>query len=804
MKMENRTRVKKRFGGKVVFSVCSLLAGASCAPGAGPKEGVASVQLAIREAPADAACLRVNAVGTKTVTRLFGLTPGQSTEFNMGALPTGSVVFSADAFDKPCSTNDFSSASYVSDQVASVLKSGNNGQIVLTMNARANASLAVEFPGLANGKWVSIGGSPVGAPATVKAVGDTSDSSTSVFDISINGYFLETKTGPDNQKYTRLVVPGLGAMGQVGAPDLPALRMDLAVPSSVQAVSAAVEVLDSVELPGFLAWPSPEPGSDQTQEVGYPDKFVRNERIYAGNSAFPGAVAPPAPVSAKLGSIRGAGVQVSPASWNPESKTLVLNTHMRVAFSHKGTFDSDQPITKERNLSATVKFANWSSVSRFIAVNPLQFTGDFLFIYPVGYNDELAPLVAQKYARGFSVTQRTLAETGSTCSSIRAAISTWYASRPAWRDKYAILVGDVAQIPLCTSPTGDPTDDLYGDADGDGINDLDEEVYVGRLSVDSEAEAATQVEKILRYEDSPELFFNYGRTLLVAHKEEAPGKYVGAHESVRTASYAVPPLFTTLYGHVPGVSDADVSDAINGGMGLVAYRGHGSSSAWTGWNTAGDYFNTADVSALNNALTQTPVVWSFSCNNSELGVSDSISEFWMNNSKRGAAHYGSTVPSGTFQNHELDRQMFKAVFDSGITTHARAIEQGEAQMAAISGGSGNAWMYLLLGDPEMRIRRGPKVQFVLKLPDTVTLCPNGNCGLNIQVQDELGNPIPDLLVSAYKPGVRLPEVLDNAYTDAKGSVLLPLKAQTVGEMILSVRDLAGNGQTQSIIVQGLK
>ena len=38
------------------------------------------------------------------------------------------------------------------------------------------------------------------------------------------------------------------------------------------------------------------------------------------------------------------------------------------------------------------------------------------------------------------------------------------------------------------------------------------------------------------------------------------------------------------------------------------------------------------------------------------------------------AHYGATVDSWTTQNHELDRQMFKAVYDLGLTTHAQAIE----------------------------------------------------------------------------------------------------------------------------------
>ncbi|MDX2020098.1 MAG: C25 family cysteine peptidase [Deltaproteobacteria bacterium] len=779
----------------------ALSAGA-CAAHEPPANNAAEVQLAIRQAPADAACLRVSAVGTKNVSQTIGLSPGQNTVFSMGNLPTGSVVFSAEAFDQPCALSDFSSPSYVSDHVASVLKPGKNGQVVLTMGARASASVAVEFPGEEKGRWVGIAGAPIGTPAAITSA--ASNDSESVFDIAIAGYFLEEKTGPDGAKYTRMSIPGLGTFGQVGAPDLPVVRMDLAVPTSVRAVSASAEILASVELQNFVAWPAPQPGSDQTnaaQELGFPDRFSKDDKIYAGQRPFPADTVAPALVSAKLGSIRGASVEVNPAVWDPTTNTLKLATQMRVTFDHKGTFDNDAPITQERNLSAAAKFANWTSISRFISVNALFFAGDFLFIYPPGYQDEMAPLVSQKAARGFAVTERTLAETGGTCASIRAAIATWYASRSAARDKFAILVGDTAQIPLCAAPTGAPSDDLYGDADGDGVNDLDEEVYVGRLSVNSEADAATQVDKILRYEDHAELFFNYGRTLLVAHKEEAPGKYVGAHESVRTAAYTVPPTFSTLYGHISGVNDADVTSAINGGMGLVAYRGHGSSNAWTGWNTANEYYDTSDVSALNNALTQTPVVWSFACNNAELDVSDSIGEVWMANSKRGVAHYGSTIPSGTYQNHELDRQMFQAVFTAGLTTHGRAIERGEAQMAAISGASGNAWMYLLLGDPEMRLRRGPKISFTIRLLEAPRLCPNGNCGLPVSILDEKGNPAPNVLVSAYKPGTRLPEVFDNRYTDEKGTAILPASIATPGAVTVSVRDLAGNGDAQTIIVQ---
>ena len=179
-------------------------------------------------------------------------------------------------------------------------------------------------------------------------------------------------------------------------------------------------------------------------------------------------------------------------------------------------------------------------------------------------------------------------------------------------------------------------------------DDLDEEIYPGRLSVDSEAGLSNQVTKILPYEDSPPLYCCYDRALLVAHKEGAPGKYVGAHESVRAAAYSVPPVFSTLYGSVAGVDDTDVSLAINNELRLVAYRGHGSSSAWTAWNLVNDNYNGTDVIGLANIGSQSPVVWSLACTNNDLNAADSIGEVWMKDpNNRAVSFYGAAVPSYT-------------------------------------------------------------------------------------------------------------------------------------------------------------
>lgn len=80
--------------------------------------------------------------------------------------------------------------------------------------------------------------------------------------------------------------------------------------------------------------------------------------------------------------------------------------------------------------------------------------------------------------------------------------------------------------------------------------------------------------------------------------------------------------------------------------------------------------------------------------------------------------YGATVPSGTTQNHELDRRIFKGVYDLDLVTQSHAIEYAEAQMDVVVG-SGNAWLHLLLGTPDMQIRRHNPNSIEFTIPEFI-------------------------------------------------------------------------------------
>ncbi len=668
-------------------------------------------------------------------------------------------------------------------------------------------------------------GAPAGTPAVVSYDASASGLSDSYFDITIHGFWSELVTGPDALTYTKIDVPGLAQavdMPTPGAPSLPVARAILGLGNDASMVSlSSMTILDQRSFPAFgLVWPDIIPERDDS--FGSPPVFVRDEAIYGSTAPWPalnGSIKGPRSVIAGM---RGALVEIHPIKWNPASGALTVAASARVHFSHPGIAVSSAPITKERGRLAAQVFVNWPGIQPQFAINTLHYNSNFLFIYPPGYKNELQPLMDQKKARGFAVTELTTAQTGHTCASVRQAIFDWYDSTPPENDKYLLLVGDVDEIPMCTSPPlvedplGVPTDDLYGTS-GEGeipfVVNLNKAIHHGRLSVNDESDCAGQVRKILDYEDhASSSDTHYDDVLLAAHKEGAPFKYVGSQEEVRFASYAVPPVFRTRYGNTPFGTNFDVTSDIDGGMGMVVYRGHGLDAGWMDWNLEfGEDYRTDDVDALNNG-TKTPVVMAVGCSNSELVSSDCISEHWMSKFPGGGvAAVGASSESWTAPNHEFNRLWFEAIYDKGFTTITHALEYAELEVAKFDAhGIANTWMYLLLGDPDLQIRRRNPDPWQVIAPAYIAACQSGCAPLQVQVLTQSGSPVNDALVAAWKPagpsavaGAPADEVFDNRYTGTDGLATLPGTPITPGWIVFTVQDDAGNAIRDSIEVRDM-
>ena len=678
------------------------------------------------------------------------------------------------------------------------------------------ALIALSLAACAEGPWtwVALDQAPEGSEAEITLDEARSGASETRMNVVIHGYWERPRLGTNRELYTEIRVPGLAAQAIPGAPSVPVLKLSLAIPDSRNGNSAVlktvVEEHNTVEIGLEKLWPVVEDSTDQVQpgdpdqgeDVSTPENFRIDRAFYAKQELWPTRESVLKLRNARrLRSIESAEVTLSPVRWNPRTGVLEIVQEMTVTVEHPTDPIPAPPMTPERSKLARLAFDNFGSLGEYFPVKP-KYLADYLIIYPnIDYEDEIDPLADQKRARGYRVTEMLVTDIGNTCTQIRSAIQAWEATRPSWRDAYVLLVGDTDQIPLCTSPTGNPTDDLYASTDGD---DLDEEVFLGRLSIDNEADLANQIDKILTYEDNPDLFCCYNQAALWAHKEGAPGKYEGAHETVRTNSYSTPPVFSTYYGSQAGVEDPDIINEVDGGVGVLAYRGHGSSSSTaTGWNQISDYFNGNDVALLANATRKSPVTWSFACSNSALNSSDSIAEKWMEQVGTGSvSYYGSTVPSYTSQNHVLDEWMFKAVYDEDLTKQSHAIKRAEAQMAALSGSS-NAWMYLLLGDPDMDIRRRNIINIIIWKPQMWLICQGDDCMIEFVLNNEDGSPIAGARVAIWKDdpnGDSDGEIFTNGYTDATGRIELEAAALTAGEIHFTVQDGKGGSTRGSIEV----
>ena len=69
------------------------------------------------------------------------------------------------------------------------------------------------------------------------------------------------------------------------------------------------------------------------------------------------------------------------------------------------------------------------------------------------------------------------------------------------------------------------------------------------------------------------------------------------------------------------------------------------------------------------------------------------------------------------------------------------------------------------------------------------------------VLDEIGNPVPNALVAAYKGAKESAEVADNRYTDEKGNARILASAMSEGTIEVTVLDRNGNTGTAKVAVR---
>jgi hypothetical protein len=663
--------------------------------------------------------------------------------------------------------------------------------------------------------WMPLDESPPGAAAQVTLEAAASTVSETFLDVTIHGFWVESRIGTDGVTYQKIDVPGLDHLGIVGAPHLSIVRERLVIATTATAATlAGVEQLLPMRSFVFHLWPEPVP--EMTGQFLIPEQFAIDPAIYASPAPYPTASGAGSPRATAFGSIPTSTIEAYPCSWLAAIDIFQVMPMSRWHFVHSGAPATLNPITRDRARLCEPMMLNWNAIEAAMPINRHDYQGEYLFVHHTMYSAALKPLIAQKKWRGFNVSE-VLTDTlgGASCEHVKNAIRNWCRSTPSEHDHYALLVGQFGDILMCNVHTDlDPewTDDVYGSLRDDT---LAHDIFVGRLSTIDAADLSRQITKILNYEDHPvSAPVYYGDVLLVAHE----AGFQDVQDTVRTRPYAVAPNFFPYYGATPGHNNLGLTAHLNAGYGIVCYRGHGGSGEWWRWDRTGscqggpgECFTSGNVDALSNGAL-TSVVWSIACNNGDITKLDCMGTHWMSRFPGGAvSHYGATTPSNSWPNDDLEIALFNAVWDRGITTQSHAIAFAEDKMMENypEQGMKNAYVYTLLGDPEMQIRRTVQAPWTVVAPGQVSVSPGGG-EVSIHVVDGTGLPVVGALVSLWKPASGtaagatissgVDEVAVNLYSGSDGFARLPVNPQTTGYIYMAVRDSAGNSAVDSIAV----
>ncbi len=107
---------------------------------------VGSVSLAVTNVPVDVGCVRVRAVGSRSVEKDFDVKSGQSSILPMANLPVGTVDFYGTAFGGRCAdVGAGASASWVGDPASALVEQGKTTQVTVVLRPNARGQVAVDF-----------------------------------------------------------------------------------------------------------------------------------------------------------------------------------------------------------------------------------------------------------------------------------------------------------------------------------------------------------------------------------------------------------------------------------------------------------------------------------------------------------------------------------------------------------------------------------------------------------------------------------------------------------------------------------
>jgi len=196
-------------------------------------------------------------------------------------------------------------------------------------------------------------------------------------------------------------------------------------------------------------------------------------------------------------------------------------------------------------------------------------------------------------------------------------------------------VGDNTKFPVIRV-SGNTSDNYYGEVAG---SDSYPDIIIGKISAETVDQVNTQVERSIQYEQNPTETAHFPVFLGIGSSEGPGDNNEYDYQHIRNigtmlSNYTYTSGYEVFEGSQGGMDQSgatpsQISTAVNNGVGVINYCGHGSETYWV---TTG--FDVSDVNNLNNAG-KLPFIISTACVNGDYYGRTCFAEAWVRATKNG-------------------------------------------------------------------------------------------------------------------------------------------------------------------------
>ncbi len=338
---------------------------------------------------------------------------------------------------------------------------------------------------------------------------------------------------------------------------------------------------------------------------------------------------------------RGLNTYFYPLQYNPVSETLRIYREISIRLVEVDETPVNPLLSRRDGSKSTSEFEAIYE-QQFINYPSAKYTvvpedGEMLIICHPNFWEVMQPFVSWKIQRGMPTTMVDVTQIGN-LAAINSYIADFYTNHNL---TYLLLVGDANFVPTNTLASGH-SDNAFGYLVG---NDSYPDVFVGRFSAETVADAQTMVDRVIDYELNPVVGSHYEHALGIA-SQEGPGddqEYDYQHMRVmqnKLLAYHYSTASEFFEGSQGGLDAAGdptstmVANQVNTASGVILYTGHGST---TSFSTSG--LSNTHVDNLSNTG-KLPFVWAVACVNGNFVGNTCFGEAWTrsqhNNEPAGA------------------------------------------------------------------------------------------------------------------------------------------------------------------------